>query len=185
LFGGGTDNITFLLGEPAALTNPAAAESNAQALKMIATFWIEPVEHVIVVPFLKPGHPPLTIRAETGQPVPIGAIKTRVIDYRTKTKDHLFASFAALCSKSCLRALLSVQQRLPACTGPASQCPCLIVGNAFGSLEGVVQCERKQAGSLCYSACGALVKIAGLHYRSTQREIEQKAAFPKGFQGTK
>jgi hypothetical protein len=115
LFGGGTDNITFLLGEPAALTNPAAAESNAQASKMIATFWIEPVEHVIVVPFLKPGHPPLTIRAETGeagqpvpQPVPIGAIKTRVIDYRTKTKDHLFASFAALCSKSCLRALLSV-----------------------------------------------------------------------------
>ena len=73
LFGGGTDNIAFLLGDPAALTNPAAAGPNAQALKMIATYWIETVEHVIVVPIFRPGHPPLTIRAETGeagQPVP-------------------------------------------------------------------------------------------------------------------
>jgi hypothetical protein len=56
------------------LTNPAAAGPNAQALKMDATFWIETVEHVIVVPIFKPGHHrPLTITAETGeagQPVP-------------------------------------------------------------------------------------------------------------------
>ena len=73
LFGGGTDNIAFLLGDPAALTNPAGARPNAQALQMTATFWIETVEHVIVVPVHKPGHPPLTIQAETGeagQPVP-------------------------------------------------------------------------------------------------------------------
>ena len=73
LFGGGTDNIAFLLGDVAALTNPAPAGPNAQTLKMNATFWIETVEHVIVVPIFKPGHPPLTIPAETGdagQPVP-------------------------------------------------------------------------------------------------------------------
>lgn len=67
LFGGGTDNIAFLLG------NAAATAPNAQTLKMTATFWIETVEHVIVVPIFKPGHPPLAIPAETGsagQPVP-------------------------------------------------------------------------------------------------------------------
>jgi hypothetical protein len=73
LFGGGTDNIAFLLGNPGALTNPAPAGPNAQALSMNATFWIETVEHVISVPIFQPGHPPLTIPAETGeagQPVP-------------------------------------------------------------------------------------------------------------------
>jgi hypothetical protein len=73
LFGGGTDNIAFLLGDAAAVTNPAAAGPNAQTLKMNATFWVETVEHVIVVPIFKPGHPPLTVPAETGeagQPVP-------------------------------------------------------------------------------------------------------------------
>jgi hypothetical protein len=67
LFGGGTDNIAFLLG------NAAATAPNAQTLKMTATFWIETVEHVIHVPIFKPGQPPLTVRAETGdagQPVP-------------------------------------------------------------------------------------------------------------------
>jgi hypothetical protein len=67
LFGGGADNIAFLLGDP------AAKGPNAQALKMTATFWIETVEHVIVVPVHRHGHPPLTIQAETGeagQPVP-------------------------------------------------------------------------------------------------------------------
>lgn len=67
LFGGGTDNIAFLLG------NAAATAPNAQTLKMTATFWIETVEHIIVVPIFKPGHPPLAIPAETGsagQPVP-------------------------------------------------------------------------------------------------------------------
>lgn len=73
LFGGGSDNIAFLLGDPAALTNPAPAGPNAQTLKMNATFWIETVEHIIEVPIFKPGQPPLTIYAETGdagQPVP-------------------------------------------------------------------------------------------------------------------
>jgi hypothetical protein len=44
LFGGGTANIAFLLGQP------AAAAPNAQATKMTAVFWIEIVEEVIPVP---------------------------------------------------------------------------------------------------------------------------------------
>ncbi len=68
LFGGGTDNIAFLLG------NAAASAPNAQTTKMTATFWIETVEHVIHVPIFKPGQPPLTIAAAPAsasrQPVP-------------------------------------------------------------------------------------------------------------------
>lgn len=67
LFGGGTDNIAFLLG------NPAASAPNAQAVKMDAVFWIETVEYSIQVPVFEPGQPALVIPAETGaegQPVP-------------------------------------------------------------------------------------------------------------------
>jgi hypothetical protein len=67
LFGGGTDNIAFLLG------NAAASKPNAQTLKMEATFWIETTEFVIPVPIFEPGQPPLIIPAQTGaagQPVP-------------------------------------------------------------------------------------------------------------------
>jgi hypothetical protein len=67
LFGGGTDNIAFLLGDPAG-NNP-----NANAVRMGATFWIETVEFSIEVPIFQPGQPPLIIPAETGgagQPVP-------------------------------------------------------------------------------------------------------------------
>jgi hypothetical protein len=67
LFGGGTDNIAFLLG------NPAASAPNAQALKMEAVFWIETVEFTIEIPVFEPGRPPLVIPAQTGaegQPVP-------------------------------------------------------------------------------------------------------------------
>ncbi len=67
-FGGGTDNIAFLLGDPTS-TNP-----NANAVKMTATFWIETVEHKIVIPPFKLGEEPLSIPAPTirpGQPVPI------------------------------------------------------------------------------------------------------------------
>ncbi len=67
LFGGGTDNMAFLLG------NAAATAPNAQDVKMTAAFWIETVKHTIVVPVFHPGHPPLIIPAETGeagQPVP-------------------------------------------------------------------------------------------------------------------
>lgn len=66
-FGGGTDNIAFLLGDRAG-SNP-----NANAVKMEATFWIETVEFTIQVPVFNPGQPPLVIPAETGtagQPVP-------------------------------------------------------------------------------------------------------------------
>jgi hypothetical protein len=73
LFGGGADNIAFLEGNPGAETNPAPAGPNAQTLNMNATFWIETVQHKIVVPVFRPGQPPLTIPAETGaagQPVP-------------------------------------------------------------------------------------------------------------------
>jgi len=49
LFGGGTDNIAFLLGQP------AANAPNAQATKMTAVFWIETVQETILVPPLKVG----------------------------------------------------------------------------------------------------------------------------------
>lgn len=67
LFGGGTDNIAFLLG------NSSASVPNADAVKMHAEFFIETVEFTIEVPVFEPGQPPLTIAAETGaagQPVP-------------------------------------------------------------------------------------------------------------------
>jgi hypothetical protein len=67
LFGGGTDNIAFLEG------NPGATAPNANAIQMTATFWIETVTHTIIIPPFRPGEPPLTVRAETGeagQPVP-------------------------------------------------------------------------------------------------------------------
>lgn len=66
-FGGGLDNIAFLLGN-AQHTNP-----NASAVEMDATFWIETVEYTFEVPIFQPGQPPLTIPANTGsagQPVP-------------------------------------------------------------------------------------------------------------------
>jgi hypothetical protein len=69
LFGGGVNNIPFLLGNPAAQTNPAPKGPNAQTLSMQATFWIETVRHTIVV---GPGHQ-LTLKPETsipGQPAP-------------------------------------------------------------------------------------------------------------------
>jgi len=68
LFGGGSDNIAFLLGDAAALTNPNAKGQNAQAISMQAIFWIETVESQIVVPPFTPGHPPLTIPGEAPHP---------------------------------------------------------------------------------------------------------------------
>jgi hypothetical protein len=67
LFGGGTDNIAFLLG------NSSATTPNADAVQMQAVFWIETVEFTIEVPIFEPGQPALVIPAETGaagQPVP-------------------------------------------------------------------------------------------------------------------
>jgi hypothetical protein len=73
LFGGGAENIAFLLGTPAAVSNPAAAGPNAQTIKMVATFWIETVQHTIVVPPFKLGDPPLSLRPQgtrAGAPAP-------------------------------------------------------------------------------------------------------------------
>lgn len=61
--GGGTANIAFLQG--AAGTTPAP---NANAVQMSATFWIETVQHSIVVPVHKPGQPPLKIAAPAPHP---------------------------------------------------------------------------------------------------------------------
>jgi hypothetical protein len=69
-FGGGTDNIAFLLGAPA---DPHFLKANANAVKMDAVFWIETVEYSIEVPIFQPGQPPLRILADAGsagQPVP-------------------------------------------------------------------------------------------------------------------
>jgi hypothetical protein len=68
LFGGGTDNIAFLLGQPA-VPPPAP---NAQATKMTAVFWIETVEEVILVPVLNIGQQ-FAVKAKpsiSGQRVP-------------------------------------------------------------------------------------------------------------------
>jgi hypothetical protein len=66
LFGGGTDNIAFLLGQP------AASAPNAQTTKMTAVFWIETVQEVILVPPLNRGQQ-FSIKAKPsifGQRVP-------------------------------------------------------------------------------------------------------------------
>ena len=60
LFGGGTDNIAFLLGDPAG-NNP-----NANAVRMGATFWIETVEFSVDVPIFQLGQPPMIISAQAG-----------------------------------------------------------------------------------------------------------------------
>ena len=66
-FGGGTDNIAFLLGQA------AANAPNAQTVQMVAVFWIETVEEVILVPPYHVGEPPFALRAKRsvqGQRVP-------------------------------------------------------------------------------------------------------------------
>ncbi len=66
-FGGGTDNIAFLLGQA------AATAPNAQASQMVAVFWIETVQEVILVPPYMVGAPPFAIKAKRsvqGQRVP-------------------------------------------------------------------------------------------------------------------
>ena len=88
LFGGGTDNIAFLVG------NATASAPNADGVKMQAVFWIETVEFTIEVPIFEPGQPPLIIPAETGaagQPVPeflvnppIAVTKPRSITIKTQ-----------------------------------------------------------------------------------------------------
>ncbi len=61
-FGGGTDNIAFLMGQA------AATAPNANAVQMTAIFWIETVEEVIHIPPFKLGQPPLLINAKASAP---------------------------------------------------------------------------------------------------------------------
>jgi hypothetical protein len=78
LFGGGAENIAFLLGNPGALVNPIPPGQNAQTIQMDAVFWIEAVEHTIEVPIFAPGDAPLTLSpAQTvpGHPVPLFSVK--------------------------------------------------------------------------------------------------------------
>ena len=58
LFGGGADNIAFLLGAGSALTNPIPPVQNAQSTEMTATFWIETVEYTLEIPIHRAGDPP-------------------------------------------------------------------------------------------------------------------------------
>jgi hypothetical protein len=69
LFGGGTDNIAFLLGFPGATGNPNSSGQNAQTVVMNATFWIETVEHRIVIPpFPTPPPRPIELQPEGHTP---------------------------------------------------------------------------------------------------------------------
>jgi hypothetical protein len=73
LFGGGTDNIAFLGGDP-----PPSGSPNAQTLQMTAIFWIETVEQTLHVPIIPPGKPPLLIKGVEdvpGQPVPTFSVR--------------------------------------------------------------------------------------------------------------
>jgi hypothetical protein len=66
LFGGGLDNIAFLLG------NKSATKPNSQSTQMSSFFWIETVEHTLTVPSWTPGQPPLAIPGESnGGPAPV------------------------------------------------------------------------------------------------------------------
>jgi hypothetical protein len=75
LFGGGTDNIAFLLGNDN--DAPLPSRPNAQALQMTAVFWIETVEQTITVPIFNPGDSTLLIEGESkvpGQPMPVFSV---------------------------------------------------------------------------------------------------------------
>jgi hypothetical protein len=65
--GGGTDNIAFLEGDA------AGNNANANAIQLTATFWIEEVEHVIVLPVVLPAglqHPVVLRSKEPGPQSP-------------------------------------------------------------------------------------------------------------------
>jgi hypothetical protein len=75
LFGGGTDNIAFLLGKDN--DEPLPSLPNAQALLMSAVFWIETVEQTITVPVFNPGDGTILINGAPpvpGQPFPVFSV---------------------------------------------------------------------------------------------------------------
>jgi hypothetical protein len=82
-FGGGTANIAFLLGQP------AATAPNAQSAKMTAVFWIETVQEDIIVAVHGKGHK-FTVKGKLntpGQRVPLftGTIPVNMTAPRTLT----------------------------------------------------------------------------------------------------
>jgi hypothetical protein len=64
LFGGGTDNIAFLLGDR------NAAAPNANAVEMTAIFWIETVSDQITLPAVYPGMP-VVVEGSGGAGAPV------------------------------------------------------------------------------------------------------------------
>lgn len=91
LFGGGTSNMAFLLGNAAALSDPADVVQNAQAVAMQAIFWIETVEYTLQIPAGHAGGT-ITVTAEggtgpDGPPVPdfLVTVPTGVTAPRTIT----------------------------------------------------------------------------------------------------
>ncbi|MGH3773504.1 MAG: heme-binding protein [Pseudonocardiaceae bacterium] len=71
LFGGGTDNIAFLLGDK------TATAPNANAIQMAAIFWIETVSEQIAVPAGGPGQPVIVQgSASAGNPVASFAVSS-------------------------------------------------------------------------------------------------------------
>jgi hypothetical protein len=61
LLGGGTDNVAFLLGDEAALTNPNGPGQNAQASQASATFWIQEVQFEVELPAYGSGSDPIQL----------------------------------------------------------------------------------------------------------------------------
>jgi hypothetical protein len=72
-FGGGTDEIAFLLGD----NNTPPRNPNANAFKMTAIFWVETILEKIVVPPCRPGQPPIMIEGtkRRGLPTPVFSVK--------------------------------------------------------------------------------------------------------------
>ena len=82
LFGGGTDNIAFLLGDKNATT------PNADTVQMTATFWIETVTEQITVPAYT-AHHPVIVRAATtaGNPVARFSVTSKTPTAEDRTID--------------------------------------------------------------------------------------------------
>lgn len=71
LFGGGAENIAFLMGDA------GGVKPNARTTLMTATFWIETVQHTILAPIFKVGDPPLIVQPEG--PAPLGGVNPSFI----------------------------------------------------------------------------------------------------------
>jgi hypothetical protein len=103
LFGGGTDNIAFLRGDP------NGAQPNADAVEMKAIFWIETVEHEIHIPPLPASADPHILQpagVKPGQLAPQFALylsaaitAPKVIKFQTKQIQYVqqvFLNFKGL-----------------------------------------------------------------------------------------